>query len=225
MTCLAVAASMFPAHPHAAAWNEKGIEYMMNTLSVPQDALDNTLVDGRPVSEWFVGANLNPDFTLENHNYLPSLLHGVQLVFPDASRDVLHLRRPASSTGGNPPPAGYLEDVSDDHTSLRRVCLPPGHGLGTARPELHQSLCLPRQPPPRRPGRPPGGQLPAIHPSLADHVPRGPGGSRLPPRIHPARHLRRAGLLRLSGPQNLRPARQTDHRPKSRLPTPGRMGP
>jgi hypothetical protein len=68
MTCLAVAASMFPAHPHAAAWHEKAIEYMMNTLSVPQDALDKTLVDGRPVSEWFVGANLSPDFTLENHN-------------------------------------------------------------------------------------------------------------------------------------------------------------
>jgi hypothetical protein len=25
-------------------------------------------VDGRPASEWFSGANLNPDFTLENHN-------------------------------------------------------------------------------------------------------------------------------------------------------------
>jgi hypothetical protein len=68
MTCLAVAASLFPTHPHAAAWQEKGIEYMMNTLSVPQDALDKTLVDGRPASEWFSGANLSPDFTLENHN-------------------------------------------------------------------------------------------------------------------------------------------------------------
>ena len=68
MTCLVVADSMFPNHPHAAAWHEKGIEYMMNTHSVPQDALDKTLVDGRPVCEWFVGANLNPDFTLENHN-------------------------------------------------------------------------------------------------------------------------------------------------------------
>ena len=51
MTCLAVAASMFSTHPHAAAWNEKAIEYMMNTLSVPQDAFDKTLVDGRPVSD------------------------------------------------------------------------------------------------------------------------------------------------------------------------------
>jgi hypothetical protein len=68
MTCLAVAASLFPAHPHAAAWNEKAIEYMINTLSVPQDQEDKNLLDGRPVSEWFAGANLQPDFTLENHN-------------------------------------------------------------------------------------------------------------------------------------------------------------
>src|ERR1039457_4269945 len=27
MTCLAVADSMFPNHPHAAAWHEKAIEY------------------------------------------------------------------------------------------------------------------------------------------------------------------------------------------------------
>ena len=67
MICLAVAANLCPAHPHAAAWHQKAIEYMVNTLSIPQDAQDTRLVDGRPVSEWFAGANLNPDFTLENH--------------------------------------------------------------------------------------------------------------------------------------------------------------
>jgi len=69
MTCLALAPSMFPAHPHAAAWRAKAIEYMINTLSVAQDAQDGTPVDGRPVSQWFAGANLQPDFTLENHNF------------------------------------------------------------------------------------------------------------------------------------------------------------
>jgi hypothetical protein len=68
MTCLAVADSLFPNHAHAAAWHQKGIEYMMNTHSVPQDEQDKSLVDGRPVCDWYAGANLNPDFTLENHN-------------------------------------------------------------------------------------------------------------------------------------------------------------
>ncbi|MGZ4972430.1 MAG: hypothetical protein ACXWDN_06690 [Limisphaerales bacterium] len=69
LTCIATAANMFPNHPHAAAWQQKAIEYMMNTLSAPQDATDKTIVDGRPVSEWFNGANVHSDFTLENHGF------------------------------------------------------------------------------------------------------------------------------------------------------------
>jgi hypothetical protein len=59
---------MFPSHPHAAAWNKKAIEYMMNTLSVQSDLSDNHVVDGRPVNEWVRGTNLYPEFTLENHS-------------------------------------------------------------------------------------------------------------------------------------------------------------
>ena len=66
---ISAAANMFPSHPHAAAWREKAIEYMMNTLSVPRDLKDKSLVDGRAVSEWVRGVNLNPDFTLENHDF------------------------------------------------------------------------------------------------------------------------------------------------------------
>jgi hypothetical protein len=67
LTCLATAVNMFPNHPHHAAWHQKAIEYMMNTLSAPQDANDKALVDGRAVSDWFSGANVHSDFTLENH--------------------------------------------------------------------------------------------------------------------------------------------------------------
>ena len=69
LTCIALASNMFPEHPHAAAWKKKAIEYMIHTLSAPQDQDDQTLVDGRPVSEWYTGANLHPDFTLENHGF------------------------------------------------------------------------------------------------------------------------------------------------------------
>ena len=67
LICIAIAANMFPDHPHAAAWQDKACEYMMNTLSTARDLEDKTLVDGRPVSRWVSGANLQPDFTLENH--------------------------------------------------------------------------------------------------------------------------------------------------------------
>ncbi len=69
LTGIAVAANMFPSNPHAADWNQKAIEYMMNTLSVPRDVKDKTVVDGRSVSEWVSAPNLHPDFTLENHGF------------------------------------------------------------------------------------------------------------------------------------------------------------
>lgn len=67
VTCIALAPVMFPDHPHARAWREKAIEYLVNTLSAPQDKDDTTPVEGRPLNTWFLGANIHPDFTLENH--------------------------------------------------------------------------------------------------------------------------------------------------------------
>ncbi len=67
VTCIALAPVMFPDHPHTTAWREKAIEYLVNTLSAPQDKDDTTDVEGRPLNTWFLGANLHPDFTLENH--------------------------------------------------------------------------------------------------------------------------------------------------------------
>lgn len=69
LTCIALTSAMFPNNPHASAWREKAIEYAMNTLSAPQDATDTNLVDGKPVKEWYTGANVHPDFTLENHGF------------------------------------------------------------------------------------------------------------------------------------------------------------
>lgn len=59
---------MFPSHPHAHDWQQTAYRYMMNTLCTEADTHDPSLVDGRPVSEWVKGANLQPDYTLENHN-------------------------------------------------------------------------------------------------------------------------------------------------------------
>jgi hypothetical protein len=95
MVCLAVAANLLPNHPHATAWQQKGIEYMMNTLSVPQDAQENWLIDGRPVSEWFAGANLQPDFTLENHNiFHPSYMACSSYFMTQAAMYYTYARHP-----------------------------------------------------------------------------------------------------------------------------------
>jgi hypothetical protein len=69
LICISLTANMFPDHPHAAAWKNKAIEYMINTLSVPHDREDTTPVDGRSVRGWFGAENLHPDYTLENHGF------------------------------------------------------------------------------------------------------------------------------------------------------------
>lgn len=66
--CLVLGELMFPTHPRAAAWHDAALKYMMNTLCTESDTHDDRLVDGRAVSQWIKGANLQPDFTLENHN-------------------------------------------------------------------------------------------------------------------------------------------------------------
>lgn len=69
LICISLAVNMFPDHPNASAWNQKAIEYMINTLSAPQDHQDSKVIDGRAVKEWVSAENLHPDFTLENHGF------------------------------------------------------------------------------------------------------------------------------------------------------------
>ena len=56
---LAVAAAFYPSHPHSGQWLEKMKRLAFNCYSVAADST-NVLYEG---------ANLFPDFTLQNHNY------------------------------------------------------------------------------------------------------------------------------------------------------------
>ncbi len=68
-TAISLAAAMFPQNPNAQKWEQKSIEYMMNTVSVRQDLKDSTIVDGQRVKDWVNIPNYYPDFTLENHGF------------------------------------------------------------------------------------------------------------------------------------------------------------
>jgi hypothetical protein len=59
---------MFPSHSHAGLWHKTALKYMMNTLCTAADINDTSVADGRAVKDWVLGANLQPDYTLENHN-------------------------------------------------------------------------------------------------------------------------------------------------------------
>jgi hypothetical protein len=65
----ALAAVMFPDDPNGAAWEDKAKQLALNATSRAEDEAVTDLVDGRPVSEWMVSVNANPDHTLENHGF------------------------------------------------------------------------------------------------------------------------------------------------------------
>ena len=66
---LAIASAMFPEEKNAEAWTYRCKQYAMNTYSVASDLYNYTVIDGKYVRDWHIGANLFPDFALENHDF------------------------------------------------------------------------------------------------------------------------------------------------------------
>ncbi|MDD3078592.1 MAG: LamG domain-containing protein [Paludibacter sp.] len=66
---LAIAAAMFPDEKNAEAWTYRCKQYAMNTYSVASDEYNYNETDGKYVRDWYIGANLFPDYALENHNF------------------------------------------------------------------------------------------------------------------------------------------------------------
>jgi hypothetical protein len=119
LTCIAIAANMFPSNPHAAAWSEKARQYMMNTLSVAQDKKDSTMVDGKPVSEWVCTENLHPDFTLENHNiFHPSYVQCSSYFLTESAMYYVY--------AGRPVPQAATHHLMDVWHMFETILLPTG---------------------------------------------------------------------------------------------------
>jgi|GEM_PF-2935639 len=66
---LAIASAMYPEEKNAEAWTYRCKQFAMNTYSVAADLKRKDLVDGKSVADWHIGANLFPDYALENHNF------------------------------------------------------------------------------------------------------------------------------------------------------------
>lgn len=64
---LATAIALFPQHEQCQRWQEKLIEFCLNTLSVPQDQQSEVLVEGKRLKNQVYTVNLHSDYTLENH--------------------------------------------------------------------------------------------------------------------------------------------------------------
>jgi len=64
------AAAMYPDHPRADDWKEAAHRFLINAVSVADDATDGRIVAGRPVKDRHVGANFFPNYALDHHGYL-----------------------------------------------------------------------------------------------------------------------------------------------------------
>lgn len=64
------AATRYPDHPQAAAWQERAHVFLLNGVSIEADAQDARLVAGKPVRERHLGPNFFPHYALDHHGYL-----------------------------------------------------------------------------------------------------------------------------------------------------------
>jgi hypothetical protein len=92
---------------------------MMNTLSVESDLNDKRVVDGRPVNEWVRGANLYPDFTLENHSiFHPAYLECSTYLITQSAMHCVY--------GHHAIPQAIDHHLADTWNVLKTIMLPCG---------------------------------------------------------------------------------------------------
>lgn len=70
---LAAALGLFPDHELAPKWFERLRDFAINSYSHPSDAFNRDVIDpeydSKTVADLYRGANLYPDYTLQNHNF------------------------------------------------------------------------------------------------------------------------------------------------------------
>ena len=63
-------AIMYPDTPRAEDYIKKGTSFIINGISVASDAKSKDMVNGKPVSGWYIGDNFFETFALNHHKYL-----------------------------------------------------------------------------------------------------------------------------------------------------------
>ncbi len=63
------AAILNPDAPNAEAWREAAYTHFINSMSTPSDETNETVIDGKPVADRFVGANLFDSGACDHHGY------------------------------------------------------------------------------------------------------------------------------------------------------------
>lgn len=67
---LELATAMMPSHPHWNSWMDKALELMVSSFSRPSNVGSSRIINGKPLSMWLHGSNINEDGTLVNHGII-----------------------------------------------------------------------------------------------------------------------------------------------------------
>jgi hypothetical protein len=119
-TVLSLAVNMLPTHPHNAKWQEAAKRYVYTVFGTAADKQDSTPGDdGKAVKDWVVGANINDDFSLENHNRFH-----IEYVF--ASYRFMMQGAALYRLAGNPVPMAFSHHIAEVHEQVICRCLDGG---------------------------------------------------------------------------------------------------
>jgi hypothetical protein len=63
-------ASLYPDCPNAAAYVDRGTDFLVNAVSVPSTSQEKTVYEGKTAAERFVGANFFESYATDHHHYM-----------------------------------------------------------------------------------------------------------------------------------------------------------
>ena len=81
---ISLAASMFPHHPHHAAWQETAIRWAVSSYVNAKDVTSSEVIDGKPLKDWVSAAEHSRRLHAGESQSRASRLHGEHPAEPDA---------------------------------------------------------------------------------------------------------------------------------------------
>lgn len=116
------AAMDYPDAPNAGAYRQKAIEFLLNSVSHPQDADSETLYENQPLRLWHRGFNFTENYSLDHHGYM-NVGYGVVTL-----SHVAYLHFYCKSRNYPVPEAAYLH-LQDYWKILKTFIFPDGRLL------------------------------------------------------------------------------------------------
>jgi len=111
-----------PDAPNAEKYREKAASFLLNGISHPSDYASEKEFRGRPMREWFVGANFTPGYSLNHHGYL----NVGYMVICLSNVAMLHFN---FRERGQTPPSELYHHAEDLWNSVKRFLYPDGRLL------------------------------------------------------------------------------------------------